>query len=339
MDENRRAAVLGGLALGASLLEGCSKAGSASAPKTTADAGRTALKFATDWRAEAEHGGFYQALATGAYARRGLDVSIIPGGPGTSVPTLLAAGQVDLGIGSNGFGVVNLAVGRIPVKAVMATMQKDPQVLMAHPDAGIASLADMKGHPILIGDEAVTTFWRWLKAKYGFNDAMVRKYTFNAGPFIADKEAVQEGYVSSEPYTIEKQAHFRPKVFLLADNGYPGYAGMVLAANRLIDTNPKAVQAFVDATAEGWSSYLHGDPRPADALILRDNPDMRQDVLDQARVAFRVYQIFGGPGVPLGAMTDAQWKTFFDMAAGLGIYRPDLDYREAYTLAFAPKSA
>ena len=261
-----------------------------------------------------------------------------PAAPAVSVPNLLAAGAIEMGIGSNSFGVMNLVAQHVPVKAVMATMQKDPQVLMAHPESGIKSIADMKGHPMLIGDEAVTSFWLWLKAKYGFTDDMVRKYTFNSGPFIADKNAVQEGYVSSEPYTVEKQAGFKPEVFLLADSGYPGYAGMVLASDKLIDADPKSVKAFVDAAAAGWKSYLHGDPKPADALILKDNPDMTQDVLDQARAKFRQYQIFEQPGAPIGTMTDAKWKSFFDTAVALGVYPKDLAYKTAYTLDFLPNA-
>jgi len=329
---------LGGLMAAASALSACSKStatqGAAAPGAPAAQPGATRIRFATDWRAEAEHGGFYQALATGEYAKRGLDVSIIPGGPGVSVSTLLATGAAEMGIGSNSFGVMNLVAQHVPVKAVMATMQKDPQVLLAHPDAGIRTIADMKGHPILIGDEAVTSFWLWLKAKYGFTDDMVRKYTFNPGPFIADKEAVQEGYVSSEPYTIEKQAGFKPEVFLLADNGYPGYAGMVLAPDSLIGSKPAAVKAFVEATAAGWTSYLNGDPKPADALILKDNTDMRQDVLDQARDKFRQYQIFQTPGAAVGTMTDDKWRGFFDTASALGVYPKTLDWKAAYTLQF-----
>ncbi len=327
----RRTVLAGGLAAAAGSLAACAPQG---ASRKDAAGGPRTLKFATDWRAEAEHGGFYQALATGEYAKRGLSVEIIPGGPGSSVPTLLAAGQVDLGIGSNGFGVINLAAAKVPARAVMASMQKDPQVLMAHPDAPIRTIAEMKGHPMLIGDEGVTTFWRWLKAKYGFTDDMVRKYTFNPGPFIADKSAVQEGYVSSEPYTVEKQGGFVPRVFLLADNGYPGYAGMVLASDALISAAPAAVKAFVEASIAGWASYLHGDPRPGDALILRDNPDMRQDLLDHARKTFAQYQLFETGAARLGAMDDAHWAQFFEMASGLGIYPKSLDYKRAYSLAF-----
>ena len=336
MQLKRRSVLLSGLALAS--LAACSKANEPAkrASGASAPPGATRIRFATDWRAEAEHGGFYQALATGEYAKRGLDVSIVPGGPGVSVPTLLATGAIEMGIGSNSFGVMNLAARKVPVKAVMATMQKDPQVLLAHPGAGIRSIADMKGHPMLIGDEAVTSFWLWLKARYGFTDDMVRKYTFNPGPFIADQRAVQEGYVSSEPYTIEKQAGFKPEVFLLADNGYPGYAGMVLAPDALIAANPDAVKAFVAATAAGWSSYLSGDPKPADALILKDNPDMRQDVLDQARDRFRQYQIFQPPGVVIGTMTDEKWRDFFTVASGLGVYPKELDWKAAYTLQFLP---
>ena len=297
----------------------------------------TPIRFATDWRAEAEHGGFYEALANGEYAKRGLDVKIIQGGPGVNVPQLLAAGQVDLGVGSNGFIVMNLVQEGVPVKAVAGFFQKDPQVLIAHPDTGVNSLADLKGHPILIGDASVTTFWVWLKAKYGFTDAQVRKYSFNNGPFLADKRAAQQGYVTSEPYTIEKQAGMKPKVFLLADNGYPGYATMILAPDALIAKNPTAVKAFVEASAKGWQDFLNGDPAPAYALITKDNPEMTQDILDQARAKLKSYGIVEGGDATaggLGAMTDARWKTFFDMATAANVYPKTLDYKKGYSLDF-----
>lgn len=310
----------------------------ACSPQKKADApspGRTALRLQTDWRAEAEQGGFYQALATGEYAKRGLDVRILPGGPGVNVPLLLASGSVDLGIGSNSFIVMNLASEGVPVKAVAAYMQKDPQVLIAHPDVGIGSIADMKGHPILLDDNSKTAFWVWLKAKYGFTDAQVRTYTFNNAPFLADKRVVQQGYVTSEPYTIEKEGHLKPAVFLLADNGYPGYAAMLLAPDKLIASNPAAVRAFVEATAAGWKSYLYGDPKPGDALILKDNPEMTPDILAQAREKMRAYGIVGdGAQTPIGAMTDARWAAFFKVASEQGVYKPTLDYRRAYTLQF-----
>lgn len=300
--------------------------------------GRTPLRFATDWRAQAEHGGFYQALATGEYARRGLDVSIVQGGPGVNVPQLLGAGAVDLGMGSNSFIALNLAAERVPVKAVAAFFQKDPQVLIAHPDPRLRSIADLKGRPFLLGDASVTAFWVWLKAKYGFTDDQVRKYTFNAGPFLADKRAVQQGYLTSEPYTVERQAGFKPRVFLLADEGYPGYAAMVLAPDRLLAEKPDAVRAFNEASAAGWTAYLTGDPRPADALIRRDNPEMPQDVLDQARAKLLAADIVG-TGAEVGAMTDARWAEFFAVASAQGVYDRSLDYRRAYTLQYLPRTS
>lgn len=319
----------------AALVCACSPAQrTAEAPET---AGRTALRFATDWRAQAEHGGFYQALATGEYARRGLDVRIIQGGPGVNVPQLLAAGQVDMGMGSNSFIVLNLAEENVPVKAVAAFMQKDPQVLIAHEGQGVNSIADLKGRPILLSDASVNAFWVWLKAKYGFTDDQVRKYTFSPAPFLADKRVAQQGYVTSEPYTLEKEGGITPKVMLLADEGYPGYATMVLATDKLIAEDPQAVKAFVEASAAGWRDYLYGDPRPADALILKDNPEMTQDVLDQAREKLKSYGIVdGGDQAAIGRMTDARWAEFFEMASGEGVYAPGLDYRKAYTLRFVP---
>jgi NitT/TauT family transport system substrate-binding protein len=310
--------------------------------EAAAPEGATTIRFATDWRAQAEHGGFYQALATGEYARRGLDVQIVQGGPGVNVPQLLASGAVEMGMGSNSFIVMNLAQEKVPVKAVAAVFQKDPQVLIAHPDQGIETLADLKGRPILLADASVTAFWVWLKAKYGFTDDQVRKYTFNSAPFLADKRVAQQGYVTSEPYTIEKEAGIKPKVFLLADNGYPGYATMILAPDTLIAQKPEAVKAFVEATAAGWTSYLNGDPSAADALILKDNPEMTQDVLDQARAKLKSYAIVEGGDAAtggIGAMTDARWTEFFQMASSQGVYPATLDPKSAYTLQFVGATA
>lgn len=333
---NSRRQVLAG-AVAVTTLAACSPKETARGAAATAR-GSTVLRIATDWRAEAEHGGIYQALATGEYAKRGLDVRIIPGGPSVNVPQYLAAGSADLGVGSNAFGVMNLAREKVPVKAIMASMQKDPQVLMAHPNAGIAGLTDLKGHPILLSDSAKTSFWLWLKAKYNLSDAQVRTYTFNAAPFLSDTRAVQEGYVTSEPYTVEKEGHIKPVVMLLADNGYAGYGGMILAPDSLIQKNPEAVRAFVAATSAGWTSFLNGDASAADALIIKDNPEMKPDVLAQAREKMKAYGIIQpAGGAPIGTMTEASWKSFFDMASGLGVYPKDLDWRSAYTLDFLPK--
>jgi NitT/TauT family transport system substrate-binding protein len=232
---------------------------------------------------------------------------------------------------------MNLAAEHVPVKAVMAAFQKDPQVMIAHADSTVNGLADLKGRPILLSDAAVTSFWPWMKAKYGLTDAQVRKYSFSAAPFLADPRAVQEGYVTSEPFTIAQASGRAPKVFLLADNGYPGYAAMVLAPDRLIGANAKAVQAFVEASAVGWKQYLQGDPRPADAMILKLNREMTPAVLDQARAKMRQYKLVTGGDAAtggIGAMTDATWARVFAMASGLGVYPRALDYRAAYTTAF-----
>jgi NitT/TauT family transport system substrate-binding protein len=324
------------LALALGLLAACSQ------PKTSdksasAAPGATEIRFATDWHAQAEHGGFYEALAEGEYKKRGLDVTIVQGGPAVNVPQLLAAGQVEMGMGSNSFIVLNLAEEKAPVKAVAAFMQKDPQVLMAHPEAHVASLADMKGKPILISDSAVTTFWLWLKAKYGFTDDQVRKYTHNNATFLADPRAIQEGYITSEPYTLKKEGHIEPKAFLLADAGYPGYAAMALATDKLIASNPAAVKAFVEASAQGWHDYLYGDPKPADALILKDNPDMTQDVLDQARAKMREAGIVDGGEAKakgIGTMSDARWAEVLKVAQDGGVYPKSLDPKSGYTLRF-----
>lgn len=332
---DRRALIAGAGALAATTaLAGC---GRSEAPVD--DDGRVRLRFATDWRAQAEHGGFYQALASGAYEKRGLNVQIMQGGPAVNVPQLLASGAVELGMGSNSFIPMNLVAEGAPVKAVAAFFQKDPQVLIAHPDPSLNSIADLRDRPILLADASINAFWVWLKAKYGFTDDQVRKYTFNLAPFLADERAVQQGYLTSEPYTIEQVAGFTPKVFLLADEGYPSYATMVLAPTAFARDNARALRGFIAASAEGWRDYIQGDGKAADALIRRDNPDMTQDILDQARAKLKANGIVDGGDAALyglGTMTEERWKAFFEVTSEAGVYPPNLDWRQAFTTQYLP---
>jgi NitT/TauT family transport system substrate-binding protein len=296
----------------------------------------TTIRFVTDWKAQAEHGGFYQAVAEGLYAKRGLDVKIIQGGPDVNVPQLLAGGAADFGMGSNSFISMNMVKQGIPIRAVMAIFQKDPQVLISHPRRDLNSISDMRGKPVLISAASMSAFWPWLRAKYGFKDTQIRKYTYNLAPFIVDPNAIQEGYLTSEPFTVEQQAHFKPKVFLLADYGYPGYANMVLVPQKWIDTNRKAVQLFVDATRDGWLHYLD-NPAKGNALIKRENRDMTDAILKQAHDKMKEHDmVLSGDGLAfgLGSMTDKQWKLFYDTMSSEGLYPRGLDYKKAYDLSF-----
>lgn len=296
----------------------------------------TPVTFRTDWKAQAEHGGFYQAVALGLYEKRGLKVTIRAGGPQSDNSRLLAAGAVDIAMLSNSFQVLNLAAKGADVKAVMAAFQKDPQVLMVHPGTGVKSLADLKGRPIYVADAAIGSYWLWLKARYRFADAQMRKYNYSLLPWLKDKRAAQEGYLTSEPFTAAK-AGIKPEVFLLADGGFNGYGAIVAATGKTIRERPALVRAFVAATREGWTSYLTGDPAPANQLIKRDNPEMTD-----ALIAFSRQQMMAN-GIALsgdaktqgiGAMTDARWAGFHQEMAALGLFPQTLDPRRAYTLAF-----
>jgi len=308
----------------------------ASAALVRPAAAATTIRFVTDWKAQAEHGGFYQAVADGLYAKRGLEVKIIQSGPDVNVPQLLAGGAADFGMGSNSFICMNLAKTGIPIRAVMAIFQKDPEVLMSHPRRDINSLADMKGKPVLISAATMNAFWPWLRSKFGFSDKQIRRYTYNLAPSILDPNAIQEGYLTSEPFTVQQQAHWEPKVFLLSDYGYPGYANMVLVPQKWIDTNRRAVQLFVDATRDGWLHYLN-NPAKGNALIKRDNPDITDAILAQAWDKMKRHDMLlsgDGKAFGLGSMTDGQWKLFYDTMASEGLYPKGLDYKKAYDLSF-----
>jgi NitT/TauT family transport system substrate-binding protein len=298
------------------------------------------VTFGTNWRAQAEHGGYYQAVAEGIYAKYNLDVEIRQGGPQVNHPQLLAAGRIDFNMGSNIFEDLNFVQSGVPMLNVAAIFQKDPQVLIAHPGSGNDSLAAMKGKPILISKTAITTYWAFLKATYGFTDDQIRPYTFNPGPFLADKNAIQQGYVSSEPLAIEKQGKFKPVVHLLADQGYGSYSTTIQTTKKLAQEKPALVQRFVDATIEGWYSYLNGPNAKANALIKKDNPEMDDEQIAYSIAKMKEYGIVDSgdaKNLGVGAMTDKRWKEFFDFTVKANLYPASLDYKSAYTTQFVNK--
>jgi NitT/TauT family transport system substrate-binding protein len=287
--------------------------------------------FATDWLAQAEHGGFYQALAEGTYAKHGLDVTIRMGGPQVNGLQLLAAGRIDIAMG-DALQVVSAIEQRVPVVALAATFQKNPTVIIAHP--GVASLAELKGKPIAIGAASNTTFWPWLKERFGFTDDQKRPYGFSVQPFLADRHLSQQGFATSEPFSIEK-AGVKPVVFLLANQGYPPYSETLIVTRDTLAKRAEALKRFVRASAEGWKSYL-ANPAPGNAAIKRDNPEMSDELLAYSHRKMKEYGLVaGGDAEKFGllTMTDERWRATFDFLKAAGLSQPGVNYADAYTLS------
>lgn len=299
----------------------------------------TKVVFHTDWKAQAEHGGFYEALALGLYKKAGLDVVIRPGGPQTDNTRLLAAGAIDLAMVSDSFQALTLASKGADVKIIMASFQKDPETIMAHPGTGAASLAAWHNRPMYMDDAFKFSYWPWVKARFGFTDRQSRPYAFSLTPWLQDKFALQEGYLSSEPFTATKGG-VTPQLVVLADAGYPGYAGMVATTGKYQRAHPDSLRKFVQASQAGWKAYLTGDPSAGNALIKRDNPEMQDDLLKYAlnQMKARGIVISGdavraGPGV----MTAARWALIHKEMAAVGLYPKTLDPAKIYDLEFLAK--
>ena len=220
------------------------------------------VSFGTNWVAEAEHGGFFQAVADGTYKSYGLDVTIVPGGPNVNNRILLIAGKLDFFISANTLQSFDAVANKVPVVAVAAIFQKDPQVLLAHPESKVTKLDDLKPLTLFVSKEGISSYFQWLKTEYGFSEEKVRPYTFNPQPFLADKQSAMQGYVTSEPFAVEKQAKIKPTVLLLADYGFNAYSTLIETRRDLIDKKPDLVQRFVDASVIGWYNYLYGDNKP-----------------------------------------------------------------------------
>ncbi|MDB5652817.1 MAG: ABC-type nitrate/sulfonate/bicarbonate transport system periplasmic component-like [Tardiphaga sp.] len=298
------------------------------------------VSFGTNWVAEAEHGGFFQAVADGTYKQYGLDVTIVPGGPNVNNRMLLISGKLDFFMSANTLQSFDAVANNVPVVAVAAVFQKDPQVFLAHPDPKVKKLEDLKPMTILISKEGVAGYFQWMKNEYGFSESKVKPYTYNAQPFIVDKNSAMQGYVTSEPFVVEKQAGFKPTVMLLADYGFDGYSTLIEARRDMVDKKPDLVQRFVDASMIGWYNYLYGDNKAANAVIKKLNPEMTDELLTYSIAKMKEYGIVDSGDTlkdGIGAMTEARVASFFGKMTKAGVVKPEIDFRRAYTLQFVNK--
>ncbi|HEX4327367.1 MAG TPA: ABC transporter substrate-binding protein [Burkholderiales bacterium] len=302
------------------------------------------VTFATNWKAQAEHGGYYQALADGTYKQCGLDVRIQMGGPSANNRPLLAVGKIDFLMGGNMLQAFDSVKQKIPTTVVAAHFQKDPQGIIAHPEAAYAKFEDLKKAPvIMISAYSLAGFYQWMKSQYGFKEEQVKPYNFSIAPFLVNKTWAQQGLLSSEPYSIEKEAKFKPKFFLLADYGWSTYSNTVETRNDLIEKKPKTVQCFVDASAIGWTNYLYGNNKAANEMIKKANPEMTDDLIAYSIAKIKEYGIVDSGDAAakgIGMMTDARMQDFLDKMVKAGLFKPgEIDLKKVYTLKFTGSGA
>ena len=298
------------------------------------------VTFGTNWLAEAEHGGYYQALVDGTFAKYGLDVTILSGGPQANNGLLLAAGKIEFYMGGNMIQAFSAVEQKVPTLVVAAHFQKDPQIFMSHPGAGLDNWKDLPKATAFVGKEGLASFYQWMVVSHGFREENVKPYTFNAAPFILDKNSIQQGYVTSEPYAVEKQGKFKPNIFLLADQGFTTYATTVETRIELAEKNPDLVQRFVDASTIGWYNYMYGDNTMANARIKKDNPDITDEQIAFSIAKMKEYGIVDSGDtlkLGIGAMTDERVKDFFDKMVVAKVVAADIDYKKSYTLKFVNK--
>lgn len=307
------------------LLLGLGTAAGAADPAPAPAAAPEKVVFATNWKAQAAQGGFYQALADGTYRAHRLEVEIRQGGPQVNNRPLLPAGRIDFLLTGNLLQSFDAVKNGVPTVAVAALFQKDPQALIAHPGQGYDAFDSLKSAPVvLVAKDAQFTWWQWLKARHGFRDEQLRPYNYALGPFLANPRAVQQGYSVAEPIYVEREAHFKPLVYLLADHGFSTYSTLIEARAEMVQSRPDLVQRFVDASILGWYNYLYGEHRPADSLMRKDNPEMTEEELDASRALLLSQGIVDSGDAlihGIGAMNADRVRDFYDNMVGAGLYR------------------
>jgi NitT/TauT family transport system substrate-binding protein len=298
--------------------------------------------FATNWRAQAGHGGFYQAVADGTYKKYNLDVEILQGGPQVNNRPMLPIGKVDFLMTGNLLLTFDQVKNGVPVTVVGAIFQKDPQAIIAHPGQGLDKWDDVKkAKTVLVSKDGQFSFWQWMKAEHGFKDEQLKPYTFNLGPFLADKQTVQQAYSISEPVNVRRQANFDPVVHLLADQGFNTYATTIETRTQLVREKPDLVRRFMEASIIGWYNYLYGDRKGANALIRKDNPDMSDEYIEASIKLMKDLGIVdSGEALTkgIGAMDEARIKNFYDKMVKAGLFKPgEVDLSKVATTQFVNK--
>lgn len=300
------------------------------------------VRFGTNWVAQAEHGGYYQAIADGTFEACGLDVEIVPGGPQVNNRALTMAGKIDFFMGGNLLQPYSAVQEGIPFVVVAAHFQKEPQVILTHPGKA-ATFADVAKLPkLFIGDNGFQSFYQYLMSAHGFEAANRVPYTFNAAPFIQNDMSGQQGYVTSEPFAVEREGGFKPDVWLLADFGFSTYATTVEVMAATVESRPETVKCFVEASSIGWANYLYGDNAGANALIKADNAGISDEQIAFSIEAMKEYGIVDSGDaltMGIGAMTDATFNDFYAKMVGAGVLPAGLDISKSYTLAFANSGA
>lgn len=306
-----------------------------SAVPGSAAAVRVPVRILLNWEPQAEQCGFYQALARGYYSQAGLDVTLVSGGPDVNGGILLAAGNVDFAL-VDAIETLTLRSRGLPVTAVAAFFQKDPQTIAAHPDPQIRRPEDLRGHPMMIGNDSRNRFWQWAKVRFGYADDQLRPYAFSGLPFLADPAAAQQGYITNDGYVIAKALGRPPKSFLLADYGYDNYANVLLTTSHVLEHAPGTVSGVVTASKKGWAECKDGDATPARAAILAANPNYPAALFDYSLARMREDALIGGAdNAPVGSMTEKRWAAFLTSMKQLGVVRAAADYAGAYTMRFS----
>jgi NitT/TauT family transport system substrate-binding protein len=301
-----------------------------------------AVTFATNWKAQAAHGGFYQAVADGTYKKYGLDVTIRQGGPQVNNRPLLPAKRIDFLMTGNLLHSFDNVKNGVPVVVVAAIFQKDPQALMAHPGQGYESFASLKNAPTaLIAKDGQFTWWQWLKVVHGFKDEVLKPYNYNLGPFLAQPKAIQQGYSVAEPIYIKEQGKFEPIVHLLADHGFSTYSTLIETRTDTVKNNPELVQRFVDASVIGWVNFMYGDRSAANALMMKDNPEISLSEIEASVVLMKQQGIVDSGEAQnqgIGAMSSARIQDFYQQMVKAGLYKAnDVDLAKVATTEFVNK--
>jgi NitT/TauT family transport system substrate-binding protein len=295
------------------------------------DAGKTKVRLELNWFPEAEHGGYYAALAHGFFAEEGLDVTIVAGGPNVPVLQNVALGKSDFGV-NNADQLLFAREAGADLVAVLAALQESPRCIMVHADSGIRRFEDLKNVVLSVGSSS--SFFRYVAERVPLEGVEIVAYSGSIAPFLTQPRHAQQAYIFSEPFLAEKEG-VAVHCLMVSELGYNPYTSLLFTSREFIDQHPEIVERMVRATRRGWQQYLT-DPTTANAAIAEQNPEMSLEAL--AYGATEIAKLCISPEVSnkqLGSMSMERWVTLWNQMVEADLLHGDATVaRQAFTTQF-----
>jgi NitT/TauT family transport system substrate-binding protein len=213
-------------------------------------------------------------------------------------------------------------------------MEHNPQSIMVHDESPVRSFRDLDGKSVMC---VVGSNWiDYLQLQYGIHLNVI-PMDYGLARFMADKNFVQQCYITSEPYYVEMHG-VKARAMLISTAGYDPYRA-IFTTKAFAREHPEAVKAFVSGTIRGWSDFLAGDTTEARARIQAENSSQSPALMDYTVATLKRYKLVGGDpakGDRIGLITPERMTALLRTLVELKILDAPLPLEDFVSFDFLP---